>query len=453
MLDDTRYITNMVNGQLGFTLFHVVTVIVGSIILLSLQPLLGMIVLLIWAVQAVFMSRLGRQVKRKAAVSARHRSNVSENVRELVSGAAFIKAAGRESDALRDIRACLHEEWTHTRHGMMTDYRVHLLHAALNAVALVAMYAAGGAFVLNGSITIGSLVAFIAVYNWLRPFGASLIDKSIEALKLAPAVERLNGIAFPVPPVRKGIVPSGPLTLEANEVSFSHGQRNVLDQVSFRVDPGMLLSIVGHRGSGKSTLADLLLGLRSPASGSIRINGIPLSAIDYAWLRSSVLCVTQDIMLRSGTIMDNIAYGYEHATPDAILEAVEAADLADWIARLPDGLQTRVGEQALQISGGERQRISIARALLRKPKILILDEATSALDQGTERRILNHFARHPSGMSIIFITHRLSLARASDEIIVLDEGRLTDRGTHEELSERAGIYRTLREQSEPAANL
>ncbi|QHT61464.1 ABC transporter ATP-binding protein [Paenibacillus lycopersici] len=443
LLDDTQFITSMANGHLGFTLFHIVTIVAGAFILLALQPPLGAIVLLFWAVQAVLLSRLGRQVKRKAADAARRHSDVAETVRELISGAAFIKAAGREADALKDIRACLHEEWNHTRSGMTAENRVHVLHAALNAFALVTMYVAGGWFVLRGAITVGTLVAFIAVYNWLRPFGASMIERSIESMKLPQAVDRLAGIAFPSPPAKNGLVPPGPLTLETDEVTFHYEERSVIDRISFNVRPGMTLAIVGYRGAGKSTLADLLLGLKPPASGHVRINGIALDEIDPAWLRSSVVCITQDVMLRSGTILDNIAYGFEAATPDAIMEAAAMADLDEWIARLPDGLHTQVGEQALQLSGGERQRISIARALLRKPAILVMDEATSALDHRTESRIMKRIRDHSNGMSIVFITHCLRLAQLSDDIIVLDDGRLKERGTHAELSARPGIYQSL----------
>jgi ABC-type multidrug transport system fused ATPase/permease subunit len=235
----------------------------------------------------------------------------------------------------------------------------------------------------------------------------------------------------------------GMVTLEAKHLSFRYEGREALDDVSFRVPKGSILSIVGHRGSGKSTLADLLLGLREPASGSISLNGVPLQQINSSWIRHHMLCVTQEVMLRSGTILDNIVYGSEDIEMEAVWDAIRHAELEEWISRLPEGLLTLVGEQALHISGGERQRISIARALLRKPSILILDEATSSLDQGTERKLLDRLIHRMNGSTLIFITHRLDIALRSDEILVMNEGRLAERGTHDELLSRSGIYQEL----------
>lgn len=444
ILDDTRLMTGMVNGHLGFMLLHVVTIIVGSTILLALKPGLGAIVLMLWAGQAFLVTILGKQLKKQAAETARHNSRLSETVRELVSGAAFIKATGQEAQALGNVKDCLHQEWAHTRRGILADHRIRMLHAALNAIVLVLMYAAGGWFVLQQQMSVGSLIAFIAVYNWLRPFGASLIEMVLDVLKALPAVERVADISFPLKQRNVGVLPEGDLiTLEAKHLSFRYEGRDALDDVSFRVPQGTILSIVGNRGSGKSTLADLLLGLHKPASGSISLNGISLQQIDSAWIRRHMLCVTQEVMLRSGTILDNIVYGSEGRDMETVWDAVRHAELEDWITRLPEGLLTRVGEQALQISGGERQRISIARALLRKPSILILDEATSSLDQGTERRLLDRLIQKLKGTTLIFITHRLDIALRSDEILVMNDGRLAERGTHDELLSRPGIYQEL----------
>lgn len=443
ILDDTHSITDLVNGHLGFMLFHIVTITAGSAVLLVLEPTLASIVLILWAGQATLVKLLGRHVKQKAAETARHKSLVSESVREIISGAAFIKAAGKESKAIGHLRDCLRQEWNHTRREVLADHKVRLLHASLNASFLVFMYTAGGWLVLQNKMTIGSLVAFVAVYNWLRPFGISLIDMVIGTMKVIPSMERVTDIAFPVRKTNAGSIPQGPITLETRSLSFRYDSRPILDDVSFQVPSGSIVSIVGYRGSGKSTLVDLLLGLYEPVSGCVCLNGIPLPQLDPAWLRSQVLCVSQDVRLRSGTILDNIVFGRENIGMEEVWEAVRLAQLDDWISRLPDGLFTRVGEQALQISGGERQRISIARALLRKPAILIFDEATSALDQGTERRLLKQMINELKGVTLLFITHRLDVTQQSDEVLVLHEGRLVDRGSPEELRSRPGIYQEL----------
>ncbi|WP_158606472.1 ABC transporter ATP-binding protein [Paenibacillus ginsengarvi] len=453
LLNDTQAIGDIANGHLGFMLLHVVTIAVGSAVLIALHPGLAAVILLLWAGQAVLMSSLGGRVKKRAAETARHNSLVSESVREIVSAAAFLKAAGQENKALAELRSCLRMEWSHTRRGQLTDYRVQLANAALNAFFLVIMYTAGGWFVLEQRMTIGSLVAFVAVYTWLRPFGVSLISMALAVVKVAPAVERVAEIAYPANREGGSATPEGPLTLEADRLYFHYdgakrGDNPALRDVSFRLEPGSVYSIVGPRGSGKSTLADLLLALRQPASGAVSVNGLPLPELDRAWLRRHLLCITQETRLRSGTIWDNLVYGSENADLESVREAVRLAELEEWISRLPDGWLTRVGEQGMQLSGGERQRIGIARALLRKPSILVLDEATSALDAGTEHRLLHSLTRRLRGCTLLFITHRLSIAKQSDRILVLQEGTLVQSGTYEELLHSPGLFRSLCEHAE-----
>ncbi|CAG7649078.1 putative multidrug resistance ABC transporter ATP-binding/permease protein YheI [Paenibacillus solanacearum] len=442
MLDDTRFISDKVNGQVGFTLFHIVTLVVGAAILLTLHGGLAAFVLLLWAGQTALMAVLGRHVKRRAEETAERNSRVAETVREIVSAAAFIKASGKETAALDTVRRGLRQEWEQTKRGIVLDHKVRLLNGTLNACFLVLMYTAGGWFVLQQSMTIGALVAFVAVYNWLRPFGMQLIELLLSIVKIIPSVNRVTDVAFAVNEEGRGIVPAEPVTLEADGLSFRYEARSVLRDIRFCVPSGSVVSVVGYRGSGKSTLVDLLLGLREPDAGHIRISGVPLGQVDRGWLRGHVLCVTQEVMLRSGTILDNIAFGLEASMED-VEAAVRIAQLSEWVAHLPDGIYTQVGERGYAVSGGERQRISIARALLRRPSVLLLDEATSALDQRTERRLLEGLLAERNDMIVIFITHRLDVARRSDLVLVLDEGLIAQRGAHDELLAQPGLYREL----------
>lgn len=442
-LDDTRKLNDIINGDLGFMLFHIVTIITGSAILLVLKPGLGAIVIALWALQAVHMTTLGSKIKRQAAETAKQSSLAADTVREVVSSAAFIKASGQEPVALGSVKDCLQREWEYTRRGIIADHFIRMLHSGLTAFVLVLMYAAGGWYVLHGQMTLGSLVAFIAVYNWLRPFGVSLIEMVQAVIRAIPAVDRVAAISFPVSLKQGGLMPQEPLTLEAAYVSFQYEDMAVLQDISFSIPAGSIVTIVGQRGSGKSTLSELLLGLRQPTAGQISLNGGALFELDRAWHRQHMLAVTQDVMLRSGTILDNILYGSDDNDISDVWEALRIAELGEWVSQLPEGLYTFVGEQALQISGGQRQRISIARALLRKPSILILDEAASSLDQRTERRIIDRMLRHLKGTTFLFITHRLDVALRSDEVFVMDKGRIVERGTHEDLLTSSCIYQEL----------
>jgi ATP-binding cassette subfamily B protein len=214
----------------------------------------------------------------------------------------------------------------------------------------------------------------------------------------------------------------------------------VIDNITFDVQPGEKLGIVGHTGAGKSTLANLLIRLYDVNEGEILIDGVNVKDIAFEDLRNNVAIVSQETYLFAGTIMENIKY----ARPDAgKLEVIEAAKIAgahDFIIKLPDAYETKIGFGYKDLSGGERQRISIARAILRNPKILIMDEATAAMDTETERQIQNALERLTAGRTTIMIAHRLSTLRDADKLIVIENGKMPEAGSHLELINKKGIY-------------
>lgn len=193
-------------------------------------------------------------------------------------------------------------------------------------------------------------------------------------------------------------------------------------------------------------MGELLVKLRKPNSGKITINQIAIEDIDEKWFRKNVINVSQESSLRSGTLIDNIVYGLEDVNPVDIDKALQISELYDWVKELPDGLNTKVGEQAMKISGGERQRICIARAVLRNPAILILDESTSALDNITEQKIYRNIRKNLKNTSIIIITHRLAITTDMDHLLLLKNGRIAEYGTSEELLNRRGHYSQIMEQ-------
>ncbi|WP_179136240.1 ABC transporter ATP-binding protein [Paenibacillus sp. 32352] len=443
-LDDTQSITNFVSGSFLWMCLLTASISAGAAVMLYLYWKLALIILILWIGHAVLVTRIGQHIKQKTADAAKQTSRLTESMREIITGAHFIKSAGIEAKALGTVASCLQEEWSHTNRTMLYEHLAQLFNMFLSSLFLVVMYYGGGRAVIQGEITLGSLVAFIAVYNWIRPFAITLLDTYVIGKKAASAAERVAEIAFSLPEqANTCAAPVSDFSIRAEQLSYSYGERPVLRGISLHIPSGSVVSIAGHRGSGKSTLADLLLGLAEPAAGTLRIGGVLTDELDKDWLLRHLLCVTQDASLRSGTILDNIVYGCENASPDQVQEAVELAELGDWLAVLPDGLNTRVGEQGFSLSGGERQRIGIARALLRKPAILILDESTSALDLGTEQRLLSRLTAALKDSTVIFITHRLSVAKLSDQIIVLQGGALAETGTWDELIERNGTFRKL----------
>jgi subfamily B ATP-binding cassette protein MsbA len=229
-----------------------------------------------------------------------------------------------------------------------------------------------------------------------------------------------------------------------DQVSFRYGDGDlVLSEVSFRLPRGKIVALVGPSGAGKTTVADLLPRFHDPTSGQILMDSIPLTRLTRRSLRALMGVVSQDTVLLNDTVHANIAYGTPGATPEQVEAAAKAANAAGFIATLPQGFATMLGERGTRLSGGQRQRIAIARALLRDPPILILDEATSALDTEAERLVQQAIERLMQHRTVLVIAHRLATVRDADEIVVLEGGRVVQRGTHEELLRRGGLYRRL----------
>ncbi len=236
-------------------------------------------------------------------------------------------------------------------------------------------------------------------------------------------------------------LPPGPATVRFENVDFSYeAKRQILHGVSFDIAAGSKVAVVGHSGSGKCTLARLLFRFYDISGGRLEINGVDIRDLQQTSLRAAIGIVPQDTVLFNDTVRYNIHYGRPDATPEEVIDAARAAHIHDFIESLPDGYETRVGERGLKLSGGEKQRVAIARAILKNPAILIFDEATSALDSRTEGAIQDELDRIARGRTTLVIAHRLSTIMDADQILVMDHGRIVERGGHRELLEAGGAY-------------
>ena len=317
--------------------------------------------------------------------------------------------------------------------------------AAIIAVGVTLMMWRAAVGVANGSMTVGDIVlvnAFlIQLYIPLNFLGVLYreIRQSLTDIERLFALLDENREIQDAPDAQT--LAPGPCAVRFESIGFAYEvRRSILKDVSFEIPAGRTVAVVGHSGSGKSTLARLLFRFYDVRSGAIQINGHDVRQLTQASLRAAIGIVPQDTVLFNDTLAYNIQYGRPGASIDEVHEAARAAHLDDFIARLPDGYQTRVGERGLKLSGGEKQRVAIARALLKNPPILIFDEATSALDSKTEKAIQAELDQAAIGRTTLVIAHRLSTVMNADEILVLDAGQIIERGTHRELLEREGTY-------------
>ncbi|MGZ9006367.1 MAG: ATP-binding cassette domain-containing protein, partial [Burkholderiales bacterium] len=236
-------------------------------------------------------------------------------------------------------------------------------------------------------------------------------------------------------------LPPGPASVRFEHVDFSYDpKREILHDITFEIPAGSKVAVVGASGSGKSTLARLLYRFYDVAEGAVRVNGIDIRDLKQSSVRAAIGIVPQDTVLFNDTVHYNIHYGRPEASEEEVIAAAKAAHIHDFIASLPDGYEARVGERGLKLSGGEKQRVAIARAILKDPRILIFDEATSALDSKSEKAIQAELDRIAHGHTTLVIAHRLSTIMDADEILVMDHGRIVERGTHRELLARGGAF-------------
>ncbi|MEA2211877.1 MAG: ATP-binding cassette, subfamily bacterial [Solirubrobacteraceae bacterium] len=444
---------------LGYGLIFIaqslVTILLAAVAMFILQPDLAAISLAPVPFVIVIANLYGHK-SRPAMQEAQQRiAELTADAEENVSGVRVVKAFAQEERQLERFGHTVQRVFDQQLRATRIQAFYSPLISFLPNLGLAAILLFGGRDVMNGSLSVGAFTAFYAyllmLISPMRTLGYMLGAAQRSTASGARIFQILDQEPEIVSPEGAPALPAGDgrVQLDGAGLTFAGTAHPALRDVTLDVPAGQTVALVGAMGSGKSALVQLLPRLYDVDEGAVLIDGADVRSVTLESLRAAIAVVNDDPFLFSATVHENIAYARPEASRDEVVRAATAAQAAGFIERLPDGYDTRIGERGLTLSGGQRQRIAIARAILANPRILILDDATSSVDASTEQEIKTALGEVLAGRTTFVIAHRLSTIALADRIIVLEDGRLADDGTHAELLERSDLYREIVEKGMP----
>ncbi|PEN07691.1 ABC transporter ATP-binding protein [Longimonas halophila] len=458
--DDIEKVRRYIGPAIMYVTRSLMMVLIAVSVMFVISPRLTLYALAPMPLLAVAVFFMAHMVHTRSDRLQQQYSTLTSRIQEALAGMRVLKAYTREPSESK----ALNEEsetykWRNLDLALVeAAWRpAFLLIVGMSTIIVVWM---GGQMVMDGAITIGNIAEYIIYVNLMTWPVASLGFVITMIQRASASVIRLNKILDTEPAIADSDQTNPSISdlkgeVTFRNVSFQYEDEEVpaLDRIHFELPANGTLAVVGRTGAGKTTLVEMIPRFLDPDSGTVEIDGHDVRSIPLDTLREHIGYVPQDVFLFSDTVANNIAFGALDADRSAIEEAAREADLLGNVQDFSDGFDTYVGERGITLSGGQKQRTSIARALIRNPRILIFDDALSAVDTRTEQRILKRLRKRKGNQTLIIVTHRMSAVKDADLILVMDEGRIVQKGTHKELIDQDGLYATLCRKQELAQEI
>ncbi len=449
MTNDVQEVENTIVQSLRVVFREPATIILYFAVLFLMSVKLTLFTILIIPISGAIIGGITRRLKKKAVQSQQSLGRIVNILDETLSGMRVIKAFNAEWF----MKTKFDEETDYYSHVNVSMARKNELASPISQFLGVSVVAGiliyGGGLVLSGNSDLGAsdfityIIIFTQVLNPAKEISRAMsnIQRGIaSAERIFKVIDTPSKITSPKDPIHlEGFKNS----IEFKQVSFAYEESTVLKGINFTLSKGKTIALVGPSGGGKSTLADLVPRFYDPSEGKIELDGVNIRDFDLNKLRGLMGIVTQESILFNDTVFNNIAFGLSNVSLDQVIEAAKIANAHEFIEKLENGYETSIGERGSKLSGGQKQRLSIARAVLKNPPILILDEATSALDSESELLVQEALTKLMANRTTLVIAHRLSTIQHADEILVIEQGKIVQRGTHAELSQTTGLYQKL----------